>query len=321
MKPEFIDVLICPTCHVQLASTDAELHCGSCDKVYPIVRGVPRFVDNNEDYAENFGVQWQRFRTLQVDRLAGHKLSTTRFLADTGWGESLKGQLVLDAGCGAGRFSDVLAEFGANVVACDLSSAVDACRQNVDDRQKANLARGDVLVMQANLTELPLKPAVFDAVYCAGVIQHTHAPDQVMRALIKYVKPGGQLFFNFYEKSTFSRLQLIKYTLRRWTPFWPINRLHRFCRALCAIFFWPSLVLSRLPLLRQINRLLPICSVLPRDLSIELQKQLTLLDTIDWYGPRYEYRQNHEIVAQLLRDEGMVDVRSDPGRVWGRQAE
>ena len=46
---------------------------------------------------------------------------------------------------------------------------------------------------------------------------------------------------------------------------------------------------------------------------------MTLLDTIDWYGPVYEIRQNHRQVAELLVKNGLVDVTSDAGRAWARK--
>ena len=68
--------------------------------------GIPRFVVPDDDYCENFGFQWQEWRTLQIDRLSGHHLSEERFFRDSRWSADwLKGKLILDAGCGAGRFA------------------------------------------------------------------------------------------------------------------------------------------------------------------------------------------------------------------------
>ena len=44
------------------------------------------------------------------------------FASKTGWGSAdLEGKLVLDAGCGMGRFAEVAASHGARVVGVDLS--------------------------------------------------------------------------------------------------------------------------------------------------------------------------------------------------------
>ena len=116
--------------------------------------------------------------------MSTHNLSGSRLLRDTRWPpEWMQGKLILDAGCGAGRFADELAQYGARVVACDLSSAVDACKQTVDDPTGQKAKRGEVGVIQANLLAMPFRQDVFDAVHCAGVIQHTPDPDRIMQTL------------------------------------------------------------------------------------------------------------------------------------------
>ena len=327
-KDEFISHLLVCQCRknisenqkITLSPTTSinSLRCSLCGKVYVIGNDVLRFVEDADNYVENFGKQWLRFRETQIDRIAGHTLSSDRFYRDTGWSRStLESKWVLDAGCGAGRFTDVIAQNGANVIAVDLSLAVDACQKNCVDIEQPG--RGTVQVIQGDILNLPFKQGQFDLVHCAGVIQHTPDSKKAILHLASQLKPGGQLFFNFYEKSPITKIQLIKYFLRRFTPGWSISTLEVFCQMLCVIFFLPSWGMSKIPILRQVNRFLPICSVHPKGLSLAVQYQLTLLDTLDWYGPRYEYRQNHHEVATALRDAGLIDVRSDPGRVWARR--
>ncbi len=323
------DLLACPQCGGPLRRADHKSakplqqeswRCDTCDKSYPVKAGVARFVDAGGGYVDNFGEQWNLFDGIQIDRVAGHTLSETRLLGDTGWPpDSLSGKVILDAGCGAGRFTDVLAKYGAHVIACDLSDAVNACYNTCVASAPTDVRRGEVIVLQADLLNLPLGATCVDAIHCAGVIQHTSDPERVMQTLIKHLKPGGQLFYNFYEVSRVSRFQVFKYLLRRWTPRWPVAKLHAFCKVLTAIFFWPSYIMSRLPIIRALNPYLPICSTHPPGIPLGQQYAMTLLDTIDWYGPVYETRQDHRRVAELLTDCGLSDVRSDPGRAWARK--
>lgn len=238
-------------------------------------------------------------------------------LKDTHWSpEWMQGKIILDAGCGAGRFTDELAQRGARVVACDLSSAVDACKLTIDDPAGHNANRGEVEIVQANLLAMPFRKGVFDAVHCAGVIQHTPFPDRIVRTLPGHLKSGGRLFYNFYEIDPLTKFQVIKYLLRRWTPKWRMRTLVGFCRWLCRLFFVPSWVMSRIPGIRFFNRFLPICSMHPPGLPLTQQFNLTLLDTVDWYGPRYEIRQDHKKVAALLVEEGLSQVEAADGLVW-----
>lgn len=320
MSPWLLDLLVCPACpgDAPLALSDetraggdiasGRLACVGCGGAWPIEGGIPRFVAEAEDYAGNFGFQWARWRTVQIDRLNGTTLTEERLLRDSGWARDwLDGKLILDAGCGAGRFADVMAGLGARVVAADLSRAVDACAATC-------AVHGDaVACVQASIYALPLRKGTFDAVHCAGVIQHTPEPAGAMQALPPFLKPGGRLAYNFYEAGGSRNWQLAKYALRRATPAMRPDRLLALCRALVAVFFPLSWALSHVRYLRYLNRFLPICATHTRGLTLDRQFTWTLLDTFDWYSPRYEIAQDHRAVAALLREAGLAEVEAAPG--------
>ena len=329
MRTQLLDFLACPNCATEVpfdiqadaSQNDGDIVCGtltcrSCQSVYQIRQGIPRFVALNQDYCANFGFQWQRWRTLQIDRLSGHSLSTDRFFADSEWlPSSLKGKVILDAGCGAGRFADVAAAHGATVIAVDLSDAIDACKETT------SVHNGRVHCLQASILNLPLRPAAFDAVYCMGVIQHTPYPRAVVRSLPSHLKPGGQLAYNFYEEGVWRRLQVIKYALRLITPHLSVSKNLSLSEFLVSLFFPLTQRLAKIPKVRVLNHFMPIASVHDPQLSTEDQRAWTLLDTLDWYGARYEKRQHHEDVAAQLRNVGMAAVRSRPGLAWATSPE
>src|SRR5262245_31660238 len=183
MKRRLLQWLVCPSCHRDLVLKvgveeggeveEGALSCGTCQQTHPIVRGIPRFV-SSEGYTGSFGRQWNKFARLQLDSKNGTDFSRQRFYSITEWAPAaLKDKLVLDAGCGAGRFSEVLLQDGAEVVAVDLSSAVDACRQNLRGHPRFHC-------VQASLYELPFRDAAFDIVSCIGVVQHTPDPKRTV---------------------------------------------------------------------------------------------------------------------------------------------
>ena len=296
------------------------LSCECCGAEYLIQNSIPRFVHAGRDYCGNFGFQWQNWRTLQIDRLSGHQLSENRFLADSRWSrEWFKGKLILDAGCGAGRFADVAASLGASVIATDISAAIDACRETVNVHSDKPF--GSVQCIQASLFDLPLREGIFDAVYCMGVIQHTPDPFSLIRSLPSFLKPGGCLVYNFYEEGLWRRLQLIKYGLRLITPYLPVQSTLMMSKALVAIFFPLTKWLSFIPKIQLINHFIPIAAFHDSQLTEAQQRAWTLLDTFDWYSARYEKRQNHKCVAKLLASEGLESVSSEPGLAWGTKPE
>jgi len=316
-------LLVCPDCPGEIGLTlsgstregdeivSGTLRCPGCSREWPVREGIPRFVRGAEDYGGNFAHEWQRWGRVQIDRFAGHRLSTTRFLADSRWSQGwLQDRLVLDAGCGAGRFTDAAAALGARVIAVDLSDAVTAARANTRDHGSR------VEVVQASLLRLPFRTGAFDGVFCMGVIQHTPEPEQVVLRLPRHLKAGGRLAYNFYETDWRTRLQAIKYALRLLTPHLSNTVNERLSLALVSVFFPVSWLLSHVRFVRVINIALPICATHNRELTLAQQFRWTLLDTFDWYSPRYEIRQSHRRIAELLRQAGLLEVESRPGLAW-----
>lgn len=326
MYRHVLDILACPACgHDQALDLNVteqsgddiitgELACPACRARVQVTNGIPRFAGADAEDFDNFDFQWNEWSAIQIDRLSGHTLSEDRFLADSRWDRDwLRGKWILDAGCGAGRFADVAAGLGANVVACDLSGAIDACRHTTKDHD------GRVTCIQASIYDLPLRAGVFDAVYCFGVIQHTPDPARTITTLPRFLKEGGSLALNFYERDWRARVQLVKYALRAVTRRLSTRRNLAVSRALVAVFFPLTAFLSRIRVIRQINHFMPIAGYHPPSLTREQQKTWTLLDTFDWYGPKYEIRQNHLEVADLVRKSGLTGIESRPGLVWARK--
>jgi len=327
MHRRVLDILACPKCgngqplELDVAEQTGDdiitgsLNCPSCQARVPVTNGIPRFAGADAEDFDNFDFQWNKWSAIQIDRLSGHTLSKDRFLADSRWDPDwLRDKWILDAGCGAGRFADVAAGLGANVVACDLSGAIDACRRTTKDHD------GRVTCIQASIYDLPLRAGVFDAVYCFGVIQHTPDPARTITTLPRFLKEGGFLALNFYERDWRARVQLVKYALRAVTRRLSTRRNLAVSRALVAVFFPLTAFLSRIRIIRQINHFMPIAGYHPPSLTREQQKTWTLLDTFDWYGPKYEIRQNHLEVADLVRKSGLTGIESRPGLVWARKA-
>src|SRR5215831_10033992 len=109
MTPEFVDMLRCPASGVRLRLEESRyvnerVESGWLVSVdgqhrYPVRNFIPRFAPES-NYADNFGMQWNRFRQTQLDSHSGQPISAGRFWGSTGWRpEDIAGRYVLDAGC------------------------------------------------------------------------------------------------------------------------------------------------------------------------------------------------------------------------------
>jgi len=150
-----LSILRCTMCRASLEKRSAnQYRCTVCGREFPILRGVSRFVKTNNS-ADSFSYQWQKYSKTQLDH-AGKVWSEPDFRRKTGLHpENLKGKLVLDVGCGMGRFAEVATRWGARVVGIDLSTAAEVAARNLADR--------DFVALQADVFELPLHPRVLIA--------------------------------------------------------------------------------------------------------------------------------------------------------------
>jgi SAM-dependent methyltransferase len=198
-----VELLACPRCHGDLVletvapATGEQIESGSltcprCSESHPIVDHIPRFVPS-EGYTQNFGYQWSRYAETQLDSHNGLALSEKRFYRTTDWPRDLAGELVLEAGCGAGRFTEIALATGATVVAFDLSRAVES-------NHRMNGASPRLLLVQADIACPPLRPGCFDRVFCMGVLQHTPSPEDAFRSLLRFLDPGGSIAIDVYIK-------------------------------------------------------------------------------------------------------------------------
>lgn len=311
MNAEVLEILRCPASGQTLSL--AEDGTGLClvsqegQYRYPIISGVPRFV-TPDNYASSFGYQWNKYAKLQLDSCNGTTSSRDRFYGITEWQpEELWGKRLLDAGCGAGRFAEVALAAGAEVIAMDLSQAVEACQLNLG-------ASPELRVVQASIYEMPFEPDSFDYVYCIGVIQHTPDPKRSVMKLCQMVKPGGRVGLWIYERDWKSYIGTVgfKYLLRPWTMNMSrqqVENFSNFLERLC----WPVNRIARHSGLpgKIIMRMLPVACAYLQDvpLSDEDFRAWVRLDTFDMYSPAHDHPQTFPTVAAWLREAGFTDIR------------
>jgi SAM-dependent methyltransferase len=140
-----------------------------------------------DGYASNFGTQWNAYPRTQLDSHTGTTISRDRLARCLGGSLGVVAlRNVLEVGCGAGRFTELLLAAGARVFACDLSNAVDANRLNCG-------ASDNYFVCQADAESLPIRPRSFSFVVALGMVQHTRSPERTIEYLADALEPGGVL--------------------------------------------------------------------------------------------------------------------------------
>lgn len=272
--------------------------CLDCGSSYPIRDGIPRFVES-DNYSDSFGFQWTVHGKTQLDSYTGLPISRKRLFDATGWPPDLSGQVILEAGSGAGRFTEILLQTGADVVSFDYSSAVDSNWRNNGQSKSLELFQGD-------LRSIPLERASFDKVVCLGVLQHTPSPEAAFKCLAEMVRRGGELVVDVYRKDVLALLQW-KYVLRPITKRMSQRALYRLVSRVVP-FLLPAAKKLRKFGGRFGARILPIVEYSHLGLSDEQNQQWAILDTFDMYSPLYDSPQTRRTLERWYLEAGFVDV-------------
>ena len=236
------------------------LVCAKCGESYAIEEGIPRMLPRDLREPSTGKECDQAERTLRtavgydihhlkryskisqgVGVLFGHAADLGlarqyfRDYLDLGVNDlqSLKGRVVLDAGCGGGRFMAVARGNGAAVVV-GLDMSVGGL---LHARALLNRTEGCHLV-QGDITRPPFRPGIFQIAYSIGVIHLLPAPQEGFRALERLLSPGGRLWIWAYGLEGMSLAYRLSHLvwLRRLTCAWPLEAKFHLCRWLALAF-------------------------------------------------------------------------------------
>jgi SAM-dependent methyltransferase len=131
--------------------------------------------------------EWRR-------NVSAHILDELRMSED-----EIRGKVVLDAGCGQGRWSYGFEKLGCRVFGFDSSpGAIQYARGKLQGKfSVANILNYQVLSeIYGDLR--------FDIVWCWGVLHHTGDPEKGFDNLVKLLKPGGAIHLYLYGKKSFA---------------------------------------------------------------------------------------------------------------------
>lgn len=111
--------------------------------------------------------------------------------------QNQKSYLLLEAGCGTGRFTNLFSEMANEVIAADMSR--DSILRNIT--RWTGKTQGTVHFVHTDLTHLPAKSRIFDTVAHVGVYEHIPSRElreQFIAHAQRTLKPGGMLLLSAY---------------------------------------------------------------------------------------------------------------------------
>jgi len=324
----FRSILVCPKCNGNIIVEkvfeesagelkEGVLYCDACKADFLINNYIPRFVPS-ENYANSFGFQWNTHSRTQIDKFSGLDMSRDRFFSVTGWPDDLRGHKILEAGSGAGRFTQIALDTGAEVFSFDYSNAVDANLTNNGLQDNLHLFQGDIYHM-------PLPEGFFDKIFCFGVLHHCPDPKKAFMSLIPHLRTGGEIAIDIYD-FTFRAFVNPKYWLRPMTKRLPPDKLYNLVQKIVPRFFPVKMwITDHIPLGKYFAFFIPIAyhkGFLPHadKLIYEQLLEWSILDTFDKFAPKYDKPQRISTLKKWFAEAGLenIEVCYGPNGINGR---
>lgn len=111
--------------------------------------------------------------------------------------DGVKGERVLEIGCGMGLHASLFSKAGARITTMDLTwrAASLARRRFNQERIPASVVRGDG-------ENLPFQDNSLDRVWSWGVIHHSAHTEKIVPEILRVLKPGGRLQLMVYHRTS-----------------------------------------------------------------------------------------------------------------------
>jgi SAM-dependent methyltransferase len=297
---QIIDRLRCPRCGEPVVDLDGDGV--RCPNGHRFARSQG-FLDFSEDAVvkgsteatfTSFGYEWNAFDEVRHEDEQFAEIYFRDLDLD-----DLDGKLGLDAGCGKGRFTRILAAHLAAEVALDGSSAVEAAARNLVDLP-------NVTVVKSDLRNAPFAPESFDFISSLGVLHHLDDPHEGFERLLTYLAPKGQLLLYLYSRPPTAGVRSIALSLATALRTITVRLPHRVLKGLstpiAGLLYLGFVLPGRLGQQRGIDAL----AELPMDTYRDKPFRSLVLDTFDRLSAPVEHRYVWEDLRKWYSDAGLV---------------
>ena len=248
---------------------------------------------------DSFGEEWKKFNSFTDDdiNVAGNQYF------DIVPDEYVSGKMLLDLGCGTGRWAKYLSARAGFIECVDPSNAVYSA---------ARLLTGcaNIRIAKAAVNNIPFPDNSFDFVFSLGVLHHIPDTFNAMQSCVKKVKPGGYflvyLYYNLDNRGVaFGALFFISNLLRKSVSLMPSGLKGIICDMLAAAIYMPLVLLSRALIglgMERAARHIP--------LSYYADKSFRMIrnDALDRFGTPLEQRFSKKEIAKMMKDCGLADI-------------
>lgn len=251
---------------------------------------------------DSFGDEWEKFSSFSKDEI--EKIGNEYFdIID----HTIlnKNSVVLDLGCGSGRWSKYLVGKVKFIEAVDPSKAVISA--SILLNEDAN-----VRVTQASVDNIPFNNNSFDFAMSLGVLHHIPDTRKALLNLVEKTKIGGYvllyLYYNLDNRGSFYKL-LFKLSVypRLLISKMPTSIKKISCDIIAIVVYFPLITLAKI-----ISKIFPNTSFYTKfPLSYYIGKSFNVVrnDSLDRFGTPLEQRFSKIEIEEMMNSCGISEIK------------
>lgn len=258
---------------------------------------------------KSFGEEWTKFNSFTDQEI--QNVGNEYF--DIVSPEQLnKNSLVLDVGCGSGRWSKYVADKVGFIEAIDPSDAVFAAARLLSDKK-------NVRISKAGAADIPFADGSFDFVFSLGVLHHIPDTQLAMKHCINKLKPGGfflvYLYYSLDNRGMGYKLIFqMSNIIRRMVSSLPSSIKKMVCDLIAVFVYLPLIFLSKILFAIGMQGL---AQKIPLAYYTDKSFRIVRNDSLDRFGTPLEQRFSKQEIETMMTNCGLTNIRfSDAAPFW-----
>ena len=251
---------------------------------------------------KSFGEEWSKFDSFseaEIEKIGNEYFDIINDKIIN------KNTVVLDIGCGSGRWDYYLADKVRFIEAIDPSNAVFVASQMLKNKD-------NVRITQASVSNIPFNDESFDFIMSLGVLHHIPNTKQAIADAVKKLKKGGYFFVYLYydldNRNIFYKF-LFKFSniIRLLISTLPSTIKRFVCDTIAFLIYLPFISFANL--VKNIFRNSNLYKKIP--LSYYVGKSLNVIrnDALDRFGTPLEQRFSKKEIKEMLKYSGLTNIK------------
>lgn len=264
----------------------------------------------DKETVDSFGDEWEKFSSFSDKEI--EKIGDEYFdIVD----DSIlhKQSIVLDLGCGSGRWSKYIASRVQFIEAVDPSKAVISAAMSLKNVN-------NIRVTQASVDNIPFNNNSFDFAMSLGVLHHIPDTRRALQSIVEKTKIGGYvllyLYYNLDNRGFFYKL-LFKLSVY---PRLIISRMPSSIKKVCCDIIAILVYLPLIIFAKTVRKIFPAKSFYQKfPLSYYIGKSFTVVrnDALDRFGTPLEQRFSKLQITEMMKSCGLSELKfSEKAPYW-----